>query len=65
MQKEHEPWSCYIVSNLFYGNISTFGFNCITSQEILLLRAYAEKPNSNMWSISEFKQACWLITISF
>lgn len=43
MQKEHEPWSCYIVSNPFYGNISTFGFNCITSQEILLLRAYAEK----------------------
>ena len=24
-----------------------------------------KKPNSNMWSISEFKQACWLITISF
>ena len=23
------------------------------------------KPNSNMWSVSEFKQACWLITISF
>ena len=43
MQKEHEPWSCYIVSNPFYGNISTFGFNCITRQEILLLRAYAEK----------------------